>query len=689
MSGMEEESYLDRLLSSIEQQEEEGDSVPETYEQSQDDDVMTAFAEAGIMSPLDIPEIEAEAFLDEDNANDVDEYIDDELSPSELMALLNGESVTEPEAEENIEQIDASDVIVASEIDVSDETEVKTQVDLIAEAESVTEEAQMSVEPQVEPQVEAEVEAMADMASEVEAEVVEEVATEEVQAEAMSEVVAEEVEVQQEEVSVETELLVQDSELEAENDTLEPDFSEPELSESDIQRLESMELDSLIEDVTSDSHSVEGLFDESELLQEQNSEKTVEDTIAETNDEPIAPQVQSDTLADAAMTSTIVAEEVKTVIEPTSVAPEIVSQDVGEIKSKKQKKAKKEKASKDKSKKGGLGAALKSIFFESTDSTTETEAAKKKGQKAAQEAKASAKEPEATLKETVVNEAGEKEIDENQKLLKEMYGKEREDEVAPKQGFFAKLKYRLSLFMKKSAEEDALEDAAEAKQYEEKQKIKAEKQEADKIKKEEAKAEKAKKAEEAKAKKEAKKKEKKPKPEPKPEDILKIKPKSMFLFILFVIGAIVLIIMLNDTFGYNRAISTAKASMENGNYAKAYEALSGMELKGNDVVMYEQASVIMYVERHYESYQNYKLMGRPTEALDALITGLVRYETYYMRAVDLGVDKQLIATRERILLEITDEYGISTTEAISLANLSQTDYTQYYIKVEAYGKAKQ
>ena len=127
----------------------------------------------------------------------------------------------------------------------------------------------------------------------------------------------------------------------------------------------------------------------------------------------------------------------------------------------------------------------------------------------------------------------------------------------------------------------------------------------------------------------------------------------------------------------------------NGNYARAYEALSGMELKGNDVVMYEQASVIMYVERHYESYQNYKLMGRPTEALDALITGLVRYETYYMRAVDLGVDKQLIATRERILLEITDEYGISTTEAISLANLSQTDYTQYYIKVEAYGKAKQ
>ncbi len=657
MSGMEEESYLDRLLSSIEQQEEM-DSVPENHEYSQDDDVMEAFAEAGIMSPLDIPEIEAEAFMDEDNVDDVVEYVDnDDISTSELMTLLNDNTIeSEPETEEDIEQIEEQELITEasdeSEIDTDQVGEVLSDVEYIADDEVQADEEQQAV-------------------TDVDTEIV--------------------VEDVQEEVSGESELPIEAAlEVETENTVLEPDFSEPELSESDMQRLESMELDSLIEDVTSDSYSVEELFDEGELSQVKSENKAVEDVVAETTGEPIAQEVQSAAVSDAVVVaSTSVAEEVKTATDPVDIPPTIVGQDVGEIKSKKDKKAKKEKTPKDKSKKGGFGAVLKSIFFESTDSTTETEDAKKKGQKAAKEAKANAIESEAALKETVVNEAGEKEIDENQKLLKEMYGKEKEDDVARKQGFFEKLKYRLSLFMKKSAEEDALEDEAEAKEYEAKQKVKAEKQEADKIKKEEAKAEKAKKAEEAKAKKDAKKKEKKPKPEPKPGDILKIKPKSMFLFILFVVGAIVLIFMLNNTLGYNRAVSTAKASMENGNYAKAYEALSGMELKGNDVVMYEQASVIMYVERHYESYQNYKLMGRPTEALDALITGLVRYETYYMRAVDLGVDKQLIATRERILLEITDEYGISTTEAISLANLSQTDYTQYYIKVEAYGKAKQ
>lgn len=454
---------------------------------------------------------------------------------------------------------------------------------------------------------------------------------------------------------------------------MEPDYSAPEMSETEMARLESMELDSIIEGVTANSSSIEELFND------------------DISDEPKAVN-----LSDATKTldEQVDAGVAVTLAEGTENTSD--SQEIGEIHSKKAKKEKikKEKPAKDKSKKGGIGAAIRSIFFVSEESTAESEEAKKQGEKAAQEAKDNDArvQQEANIKETVVNEDGKKELDENQKLLKEMYGKEQEEEVAPKQSFFEKLKYRFSVFMKKSAEEDAAEDEAEAKEYEERKLAKAEKQEADKVKKEELKAEKQKKAEENKAKKAAKQKEKekkkKAKPEPKPGDILKIKPQSMLLFILFVVGAIMLIIMLNDTISYNSAVSKAKAGMENGDYAKAYEALAGLELKGNDVVMFEQASVIMYVERHYESFENYKLMGRPVEALDALITGLVRYETYYMRACDLGVDKQLIAIREKILLKITEEYGISSSEAIALANLSITNYTQYYIKVEAYGKAR-
>lgn len=582
MSGLEEESYLDRLLSSMEQQEEnsaedvvdeqvhsfDNESVADTTQ----DDMLSAFADAGmLLSPLDIPEIEPELFAEEEL--ELDNNTEDEPSPMELLSMM-------------------------SENDNSTEVREETKI----ESEPVEE----------------------------------------------------------------------------------PDFTEPEMSESELQRLASMELDNLLEGVAMEAGSVEELFKD-EIF----SEEIKDHNVAQAIDDTKELSANAEAVDEEDEVESVVNEEMSVVADVNSSQPESEQPEYEKSKVKKEK-PKKEKVEKDKSKKGGIVAAIRNIFFVSEESTAESEEAKKKGKAAAKEAKLNdVKESDAALKETVLNESGEKELDENQKLIKEMYGKEQQDEVAPKQGFFEKLKYRLSLFMKKSAEEDALEDEAQAKEDEARKQAKAERQEANKLKKEEAKVEKDKKAEAAKAKKAAKKKEKKPKPEPKPGDILKIKPQSMILFILFVVGAIMLILMLNNTISYNRAISVAKASMENGNYARAYEAMSGLELTGNDVVMYEQASVIMYVERHYESYENYKLMGRPVDALDALITGLVRYEKYYMRACELGVDKQLVATREKILLEITDEYGISSTEALSLANLSITNYTQYYIKVEAYGKARQ
>lgn len=598
MSGLEEESYLDRLLSSMEQQEEnsaedvvdeqvhnfDNESVADTTQ----DDMLSAFADAGmLLSPLDIPEIEPELFAEEEL--ELDNNTEDEPSPMELLSMM-------------------------SENDNSTE---------------VREETKIESEPESEPMEE-------------------------------------------------------------------PDFTEPEMSESELQRLASMELDNLLEGVAMEAGSVEELFKDEILSEEikdhnvaQATDDTKDDNVAQAIDDTKELSANAEAVDEEDEVESVVNEEMSVAAGVNSSQPESEQPKYEKSKVKKEK-PKKEKVEKDKSKKGGIAAAIRNIFFVSEESTAESEEAKKKGKAAAKEAKLNdVKESDAALKETVLNESGEKELDENQKLIKEMYGKEQQDEVAPKQGFFEKLKYRLSLFMKKSAEEDALEDEAQAKEDEARKQAKAERQEANKLKKEEAKVEKDKKAEAAKAKKAAKKKEKKPKPEPKPGDILKIKPQSMILFILFVVGAIMLILMLNNTISYNRAISVAKASMENGNYARAYEAMSGLELTGNDVVMYEQASVIMYVERHYESYENYKLMGRPVDALDALITGLVRYEKYYMRACELGVDKQLVATREKILLEITDEYGISSTEALSLANLSITNYTQYYIKVEAYGKARQ
>ncbi|MEE0522282.1 MAG: hypothetical protein UC384_00620, partial [Lachnospira sp.] len=288
--------------------------------------------------------------------------------------------------------------------------------------------------------------------------------------------------------------------------------------------------------------------------------------------------------------------------------------------------------------------------------------------------------------------------DENVQLIKEMYGdKDNLDEnIAPKKGLIAKLKYRIAQLKKKNAEEDKLEEEAELADIEEQKKKKEEKQAAAAVKKENAKKEKEVKAAEKKKAKDAKaakkaakpKKEKKPKPEPKPGDILKIKPKSIMLFITLVASVIVLISLLNTTVSYTTAISKAKTNLENGDYSKVYESLSGMKLNKSDETLYRQATLITYVTRQYESYQNYMEMDMKTEAINALVKGLARYDTYYNEANSLGVGNQMKEARAQIIQAFNDTFKISESEAVSLVAMSDNNFTQYYRKIEVYGKAR-
>ena len=249
---------------------------------------------------------------------------------------------------------------------------------------------------------------------------------------------------------------------------------------------------------------------------------------------------------------------------------------------------------------------------------------------------------------------------------------------------------------KKNAEEDKLEEEAELADVEEQKKKKEEKQAAAAVKKENAKKEKEVKAAEKKKAKDAKaakkaakpKKEKKPKPEPKPGDILKIKPKSIMLFITLVASVIVLISLLNTTVSYTTAISKAKTNLENGDYSKVYESLSGMKLNKSDETLYRQATLITYVTRQYESYQNYMEMDMKTEAINALVKGLSRYDTYYNEANSLGVGNQMKEARAQIIQAFNDTFKISESEAVSLVSMSDNNFTQYYRKIEAYGKAR-
>ena len=196
----------------------------------------------------------------------------------------------------------------------------------------------------------------------------------------------------------------------------------------------------------------------------------------------------------------------------------------------------------------------------------------------------------------------------------------------------------------------------------------------------------AKNKKEAKPKKEKKpKKPKKPKEPPKPGDILKIKPLSMVFFIMFISGVCVLIVVLNTGLYSKTTLDNAKKYVKNNNYAKAYAELSGNDLNEREEEVYDKASVVMYVQRQYESYQNYTKMGMKTEALDALIKGLARYNKYAGEAAELGVSESINSVRQNIISALQNTYKISEEDAMSLVTLSNENFTQYYYRIEAYG----
>ncbi|WP_051195471.1 hypothetical protein [Lachnospira multipara] len=402
------------------------------------------------------------------------------------------------------------------------------------------------------------------------------------------------------------------------------EFADGELSDNEIERLVNMDLDNIIEDATSDSMSVEELFAEDD------------EEIREDGDE---------------------------------------AEDRKKEKKEKKKKEKKAKKSKDEvelddlieetPKKPGFLAKLKDIFFESLEDEDLEEEDETRGK-------------------------SKRRTDENGRILDEIDGEAGED-GAPKKGFFAKFKYRLEQWKKKQAEEEAQEEEQQAIADEEAKKAKEEKKAAAKEAKEAKKAaekEKPKKEKKEKPKKEPKpKKPKKPKPEPKPEDILKIKPVSMIMFILFVAGVIVLLLVLINAVNYDYSSSTAKNYFNKGDYAAAYEALDGLSLNESDTTLYEQAKTILYVERQYEAYTLYLQMNDNTEALNSLIKGVIAYDKYCDAAGALGVSDEFEAAYEEILNALEDTFSIGENKAESLAEMYSSDFTEYYFVIIEYGKA--
>ena len=223
---------------------------------------------------------------------------------------------------------------------------------------------------------------------------------------------------------------------------------------------------------------------------------------------------------------------------------------------------------------------------------------------------------------------------------------------------------------KEEAEKVKEEKAAEkAKQKEEKEKLKAEKAEAKA-------AAKAKKAEEKAAKKAEKQAQKEAEREAAANEVVG-KLNKVGVSIVAVFGVIILAGIIIGTNSFGNGLDKKKATnyFEMHRYSQAYESAVGTNMKEKNPEQYKKIVTVMKVQHALDSYQNYENVKKYPEALDALLMGLKKYDANKKTAYDLEIENDLASVYDKILDILSDEFGLSKSQAYDILSLGSSEYT--------------
>jgi len=257
-------------------------------------------------------------------------------------------------------------------------------------------------------------------------------------------------------------------------------------------------------------------------------------------------------------------------------------------------------------------------------------------------------------------------------------GDKKEETKEKKKGFFARWFANVPIPEDEIEPEPTEEELAAKKAEKEKQK--AEKKAA----KEQKKKEKAEAKDKAKKEKLAAKQEKeKAKKEAEiPEEPSRInKVGAGIVFALF--GAIACVVILGtNSFTYAQSVSNAKDYFSKKRYTKAYMQLVGLDIKEKDQTTFDKISTVMFVNKQFDSYENYYSMEKYPEALDSLVKGLKRYNKYLEQAKELDVKQDLDYVKAEIVSALDASFGLSEDSVSYLLNMDdQEKYSQEIVKL--------
>ena len=196
---------------------------------------------------------------------------------------------------------------------------------------------------------------------------------------------------------------------------------------------------------------------------------------------------------------------------------------------------------------------------------------------------------------------------------------------------------------------------------------------------EEKKAKKAKKAEKAEKKKKDKKEKKKIEILDDEIDEGRINKLGASIVLLFFGLIVILLLITTNIFSYTLSIKNARDYFGRQRYSQAYNEVYGIELKDEDIELYDKIMTVMFVNKQLNSYNNYYHMKKYPEALDSLLKGLQRYDKYIELATMLGIKTDLDYVRDQIVAELYNVFSLTEEEALDIIN--SDSLTKYSISV--------
>ncbi len=262
-------------------------------------------------------------------------------------------------------------------------------------------------------------------------------------------------------------------------------------------------------------------------------------------------------------------------------------------------------------------------------------------------------------------------------IFQRLFGNIRED-LTPEQ---IEERKRIALEKFEEDEQRAADEAAQAKLSKE-EKAKRKEEEAEQKKAEDE--QRARKKREAKLAKEEQKRIQKDKKEQAKRALLaeieanegKINKFGASIIIMMFAAVLCFIVLGTGYYNYKISIEKAQFDFDLQRYDDAYNDVYGLDIKEEDLELYDKIMTVQYVNVQLLSYMRYNSLDMDAEALDSLMKGLRRYEKFIQYGAQIGVVEDLDYLKKQILQQLDEVFGVDESTAYAMLEFeTQEEYS--------------